>query len=152
VVDDVETNLKEYYIEPTVAQQMIDALKAHQTNGDYDAISDGDALAARLTTDLQAVSHDKHMRVDFSHFRMPSGTGPATEDEALFHQQMEHENCGFDKVEIIPDNIGYVKFDHFMDPSFCGPRWPQRWALLRIPMRSSSICGRTAAAKRRWLR
>jgi hypothetical protein len=125
VIDGVEARLKEYYVEPTVAEQMIDALKTHQpkgdTKGDYDAISDGDALAERLTTDLRAVSHDKHLRIDFSHFKALSGTGPAPEDEALFHQQMERENCGFDKVEILPNNIGYIKFDEFMDTSFCGP-------------------------------
>ena len=58
-------------MEPATAQQMADALKMHETKGDYDAISDGDAFAARLTTDLQDVSHDKHLRVDFNPFKMP---------------------------------------------------------------------------------
>jgi hypothetical protein len=93
----------------------------HETKGDYDAISDGDAFAARLTKDLQEVSHDKHLRVDFSPFKMPPRTEPSPEDEARFHQQMEHDNCAFNKVEILPNNIGYVKFDGFMDASFCGP-------------------------------
>ena len=121
VIDGVDTNLMEYYVEPTIAQQMVEALKAHQAKGDYDAISDGDALAARLTTDLQAVSHDKHLRVDFSPFKMPPRGQPTPEDEARSHQQMERDNCAFDKVEILPNNIGYVKFDGFMDASFCGP-------------------------------
>jgi hypothetical protein len=121
VIDGVDTNLKEYYVEPTVAQQMIDALKTHAAKGEYDAISDGDAFAARLTKDLQDVSHDKHLRVEFSPFKIPPRTSPTPEDEARFHQQMEHDNCGFDKVEVLSNNVGYVKFNGFMDASFCGP-------------------------------
>ena len=121
VLDGVSSNLKEYYIEPSVAQQMADALQAHESKGDYNAISDGDVFAARLTQDLQAVSHDRHLHVDFSPFKMPERHEPTPEDEARFHQQMEHDNCAFDKVEILPNNIGYIKFDGFMDASFCGP-------------------------------
>ncbi len=121
VIDGVETNLKEYYIEPSLAQQMANAVKAHAAKGDYDAISDGDAFASRLTKDLQEVSHDKHLNVNFSPFKMPPRTEPTPEEEARFHRQMEHNNCAFDKVEILPNNIGYVKFDGFMDASFCGP-------------------------------
>jgi hypothetical protein len=121
VINGVDADLKEYYIEPPVAHQMGDALKAHEAKGDYDAILDGDAFAARLTKDLQEVSHDKHLRVDFSPFKIPPRTDPNPEDEARFHQQMEHDNCAFDKVEILPNNIGYVEFDGFMDASFCGP-------------------------------
>jgi retinol-binding protein 3 len=121
VIDGVDKNLKEYYVEPATAQQMADALTMHQTKGDYDAISDGDTFAARLTKDLQDVSHDKHLRVDFSPFKMPPQTESSPGDEARFHQQMERQNCAFDKVEILPNNIGYVKFNAFMDASFCGP-------------------------------
>jgi len=121
VIDGVDIDLREYYVEPVAAQQMADALKTHETKGDYDAISDGDAFAARLTKDLQDVSHDRHLRVDFSPFKMPPRTEPTPEDEARFHQQMERTNCAFNRVEILPNNIGYIKFDGFMDASFCGP-------------------------------
>jgi Peptidase family S41/N-terminal domain of Peptidase_S41 in eukaryotic IRBP len=120
VIDGVTSNLKEYYIDLPMAQQMADALQTHDARGDYGSISDGDAFAARLTTDLQAVSHDKHLRVDFNPFKMPPPHAPSPEDEARFHRQMEHANCAFSKVEILPNNIGYIKFDGFMDASFCG--------------------------------
>ena len=120
VIDGVST-LKEYYVEPAMAQKMSDALNAHAAKGDYDSITDGDAFAERLTHDLQDVSHDLHLRVSFSPFKTPQRGEPSPEDEARFHQQMEHDNCAFEKVEILPNNIGYVKFDGFMEASFCGP-------------------------------
>ena len=30
-------------------------------------------------------------------------------------------NCGFDKVEILSSNVGYLKFNMFADPEVCGP-------------------------------
>ncbi len=121
VIDGVSDSLKEYYIDAAVAQQMGDALKAHESKGDYNTIADGDKFASQLTTDLQEVSHDKHLRVNFNPFKMPPKKDPTPEDEARFHEQMERDNCAFSKVEILPNNIGYIKFDGFMDAGFCGP-------------------------------
>ena len=121
VIDGVGDVLKEYYVDAALAQQMGDALKTHEAKGDYNAISDGDTFASQMTKDLQAVSHDKHLRVNFNSFKAPPRREPTPEDEARFHKQMERDNCAFDKVEILPNNIGYIKFDGFMDAGFCGP-------------------------------
>jgi hypothetical protein len=121
VIDGIGADLTEFYIDAPLAAQMNDALRAHEKAGAYDTISDGDAFAGQLTKDLQAVSHDKHLRVDFNPYKTPPRGKPTPEDEARFHQQMEQDNCAFRKVEILPNNIGYIKFDGFMDASFCGP-------------------------------
>jgi retinol-binding protein 3 len=120
VIDGIGSNLNQFYVDAPLAKQMADALTAHLKAGDYDKLSDGDVFAAQLLKDLQGISHDRHLRVDFSPYKMPPQHEPTPEDEAQFHQQMEHENCAFDKVEILPNNIGYIKFDGFMDASFCG--------------------------------
>jgi retinol-binding protein 3 len=121
VIDGVGDSLKEFYIDAPLAQQMTDALKEHEAKGDYNSITDGDVFASQLTKDLQAVSHDKHLRVNFSSFKAPPMKEPTPEDEVRFHKQMERDNCAFNKVEILPNNIGYIKFDGFMDAEFCGP-------------------------------
>jgi hypothetical protein len=121
VIDGVNENLTEFYIDGAVAQQMADALKAHEAKGDYAAISDGDVFASRLTDDLRAVSHDKHLGVSFNSFKAPPRKEPTAEDIARMNHQMEHNNCAFEKVEILPNNIGYIKFNGFMDAGFCGP-------------------------------
>lgn len=120
VIAELNTVLTEFYVDGPLAQQMADALNAHEAKGDYDAITDGDDLAAKLMQDARAVSNDKHLRVDFSPFKTPPRQ-PSPEDDARFHQQMDRMNCAFDKVEILPNNIGYIKFDGFMDASYCGP-------------------------------
>lgn len=119
-IDAVESNLTGYYVDADLAKQMNDAITAHAKAGDYDKITDGDTFAHKLTDDLRAVSHDRHLRVDFNPFVLPPPHPPTPEDEARFHQDMEHDNCAFDKVEVLPNNIGYIKFDGFMDAGFCG--------------------------------
>jgi hypothetical protein len=121
VIDGIDSNLAEFYIDAGVAQQMQDALQAHQKAGEYDSITDGDAFAAKLTKDLRAVSHDKHLGVNFSPFKMPAREAPNPEDRARMQQQMKHNNCAFRKVEVLPGNIGYVKFDGFMSADVCAP-------------------------------
>jgi retinol-binding protein 3 len=119
-IDGVASVLTDFYVEPDLAKKMNDAIESHARAGDYDKITDGEMFAERLTSDLRDVSHDKHLRVDFNPFKMPPPHTPTPEDEARFHQQMEHDNCGFQKVEILPGNIGYIKFNGFMDAGFCG--------------------------------
>jgi hypothetical protein len=121
VITGVRTNLEEYYVNAALAKQMADAIDAHQKAGEYDHIADGDAFAEQLTKDLRAVSHDRHLRVDFSPFKMPEQQKPSPDEIGQMHQQMKHGNCAFQKVEILFGNIGYIKFDGFMDPSVCAP-------------------------------
>src|SRR6266581_3212161 len=122
VIDGVAKNLKESYVYPDLAQKMEDAVRANQKRGDYDAITDADAFANRLTKDLQAVSHDKHLGVNFSPVKLPpEGQKHSPEEEAQFHKMLERTNCAFEKVEVLPRNIGYLKFNAFADPTFCGP-------------------------------
>ncbi|MFZ0639810.1 MAG: S41 family peptidase [Candidatus Acidiferrales bacterium] len=120
VINGALADLNEFYVSPGVAKQMADAIRARQKRGEYDSVTDGDAFATMLTANLRDVSHDKHLRVDFSPTPLPKL--PPNEDpraQAEFRKQMERMNCGFDKVEILPDNIGYLKFDFFADPSVC---------------------------------
>lgn len=120
-IDGIMAALTQYYVHANVAKQMNESIEAHEKAGDYDEMTDGDVFATQLTEDLRAVSHDKHLRVNFNPFKMPPQPDEPTPDEIeQFHKQMEHDNCAFDKVEILPNNIGYIKFDGFMDAGFCG--------------------------------
>jgi hypothetical protein len=125
IIDHIAAKLTEFYIYPDVAKKMVDAMRAHQKKGDYDSITDGYAFASRLTGDLKAVSHDGHLRVGCSPRPVPPDD-PADDDQSReqpaspeFVELMHQRNCAVVKVEHLPPNIGYLKFNGFEDPRFC---------------------------------
>jgi hypothetical protein len=122
VIDGAVANLNEFYVFPETAKKMEEALRTRQKKGEYDKIDDADALATLLTTHLQEVSHDKHLHVDFFPRVLPQGPpGRNPDAEKRMRAQMERNNCFFKKVEVLPSNIGYLKFDAFPDAQICGP-------------------------------
>jgi hypothetical protein len=115
-------NLKERYIDPAVAQKMADTLLAHEKNGDYDAVTAGPTFADLLTRQLRDVSQDTRLDVIYSPNPLPDRPpGPSPERLARYRKAMEQANCTFEKVEILPHDIGYLKLNSFPDPSVCQP-------------------------------
>jgi hypothetical protein len=124
VIDSAIAQLNEFYVFPDVAKQMEQAVRERQKRGEYDSITDGDAFASKLTDDFREVSHDKHLSVNYSPAKVPERPEqdkPSPEAVAQYHKQMARMNCGFEKVEQLSGNIGYVKFNMFADPDVCGP-------------------------------
>jgi len=123
VVEAAIAQLDTSYVFPEVATKMAAAARAHLKRGDYDAVTNGMTFAARLTDDFQDVSHDRHLRVNFSPAGIPDRRdGPP--DPAMverMRRQMESVNCGFVRSEQLPGNVGYLKFNFFADPDVCGP-------------------------------
>jgi hypothetical protein len=123
VIDGAIARLNEFYVFPEMAKKMGEAVKARQKEGQYDSITDGDVFAKMLTDNFQKVSHDKHLRVNFSPASVPDRPEgpPDAEARVRYRKDMERMNCGFDKVEILSGNVGYLKFGMFADPEVCGP-------------------------------
>jgi retinol-binding protein 3 len=124
VLDGIYKNLADFYVYLDTAQKMSDGLRAHARHGDYDSITNGTAFAERLTADLREVSHDKHLGVTYNPFKTPNLSSTPEEDTQQrdrFRASLQHDNCGFQKVEILSGNIGYLKFNMFAPPDVCGP-------------------------------
>jgi len=122
VIDGVIANLKKHYIDPEVAQKMADELLAHEKRGDDDAVTDGEAFANLLTKQMRDVSPDRHLVLIYSRDPLPqNATGPIVGELARYREAMKQQNCTFEKVEILPGNIGYLKLNSFPDPSLCRP-------------------------------
>ena len=124
VIEGAAKMLDEYYVYPDIAKKMEEAVRDRQQRGQYDTITDGDAFAQKLTADLREVSHDRHLGVNYSPAVLPpdrAGAAPTAEQRDQMRKQMERMNCGFEKVERLQPNIGYLKFNGFADPDVCGP-------------------------------
>jgi Peptidase family S41/N-terminal domain of Peptidase_S41 in eukaryotic IRBP len=121
IIEAAIANLKEHYVYPDVAQKTAEALETHERNGDDDAATDGRAFAGLLTRQIRDVSHDMHLEVVYSRTPLPDRpTGPSPERLARYRKAMEDNNCTFEKVQVLPHNIGYLKLNSFPDPSVCG--------------------------------
>lgn len=122
VIDGAVASLNEFYVFPETATKMEEALRGRQKKGEYDLVNDSEAFAALLTDHLREVSHDKHLRVNFSPAVLPKDMLGHTPDPAgRMRSQIERDNCFFERVERMPSNIGYLKFNAFLDPDVCGP-------------------------------
>ncbi len=120
VMDAAARDLKEHYVEPDIAQKMVDALLAHEKAGDDDAVTGGTAFAHLLTKQMRDVSHDMNLEVVYSRNPIPDRPpGLTPERLAAYREAMEQDHCTFQKVEILPHNIGYLKLNSFPDPALC---------------------------------
>ena len=120
VIDSICLTLNDVYVFPDVAKNMEKLLRKNIKDGEYKNITNLLEFIDKLTTDLQSVSHDKHLRVRPLPSRDPnSQSQPSAEEERK--QQLErlhNDNFGFKKVEVLPGNIGYIDFRYFAETSF----------------------------------
>jgi hypothetical protein len=105
VIDEAIEALQKSYVFPEVATRMADDVRARQARGEYEALGQSREFARVLTEHFQAVSRDKHLRVTFGG---PGIGGGASRPGPRF------ENEGFEKVEKLPGNIGYVEVRTFL--------------------------------------
>jgi hypothetical protein len=110
VIEAMLQHVHDYYVFPSKAGEIEKALRERLARGEYDQINSARQFAATLTQQLQALAHDKHLRVAYSYKPLPQhlgrgGPGPA---------EMGRLNYGFERVERLPGNIGYVDFRNFV--------------------------------------
>ncbi len=120
VIEGAIANLHKYYDYPDVAPKIADSLLAHEKSGDDHAAADGESFANLLTRQMIEVSHDRQLRVVYHRVKAPDRPfRPTPEMLADYRKALKRNNCFFEKVEILPHNIGYLKLNSFPDPSLC---------------------------------
>jgi retinol-binding protein 3 len=119
VIEGVLDQLKRAYVFPDTAIAMERAVRARQRRGEYDRITSGRVFAESLTAHLQAVSRDQHLRVRHraEPFPMDANPGdrPTPEERARMRALSQQMNAGFEQVERLAGNVGYLEIRAFLD-------------------------------------
>jgi hypothetical protein len=123
VIDSVTKALNEAYVFPDVAKKMERLVRKQYKANAYKDITDLSQFAQRLTVDLQSVSKDLHLRVGYLPSDSPEFSRPDSlteEDAKRLADQAAYDNFAFEKVEHLPGNIGYLKFNQFVGAEYAG--------------------------------
>ena len=115
--------LRERYVDPAIGDTLSAELEKKLRGGEYNGIS-GAELAETLTSDLQKIHPDKHLRITYSATpAVPRGSQsePSSEGRRARITQLGGEiNYGFRDAEILRGNIGYLAIDGFWHLEFGG--------------------------------
>jgi hypothetical protein len=123
IIESISKRLNEAYVFPEIAKKMEASVRERAAKKEYDQITSARTFAETLTKDLQAVSKDKHLRVRYSHEPLPvrqPRREPSAEEREEERREMNWMNHGFNKVERLRGNIGYIEFRGFFDPELGG--------------------------------
>ena len=116
VIDGVLARLAEAYVFPDTAVAMERAIRERVRRGEYDRVTSAQVLADSLTAHLQAVSKDRHLRVRYSYEALPpvpERRDPTPEMQARARAFGRQVNFGFERVERLPGNVGYLELRSF---------------------------------------
>ncbi len=124
VIDSIAKLLNDNYIFPETAKKMNDLIIANFKKGNYANITNPAEFADKLTSDLQSISKDKHLRVGFNPEFVKEMRGRTQSDDEEIPQawldEMRKGNFGFNEVKILDGNIGYLDLRGFVDARFGG--------------------------------
>lgn len=111
----IQNRLRKSYLYPALVPKILARLQASEAH----YVTDDPALfASRITEDLQAVSKDSHLYLNFepSWYRASQSSPDATQvaaDNAFDIAEAHSFNHGLTEMRILPGNVRYLKIDGF---------------------------------------
>ena len=121
VIEALVQRLNDTYIFPDVAARMAAAVRARAANKEYEQLASAKTFAETLTAHLREVSHDKHLGVYYSHQPVPARAQrqpPSAAEREQARGFMGRINFGFERVERLPGNVGYLDLRGFVPAEF----------------------------------
>ena len=110
VVAQLGAALRERYVFPEIGAQAAARIDAALAAGEYDSLAQPWAFAARLSADIEAIAHDKHLRV-----RAPGGPPPPPAEAQALGPPPKAE-AGVVRADKLAGGVGYIEVTAFPPP------------------------------------
>lgn len=123
IIASVKTNLEESYVDLDVSKKIIIALDKNLKSNKYKKITSPTEFSKIITEDLQNISKDLHLKVQFEPKRIAQEKNVVSEEMQLEMEkkkamQMAEINYGFTEAKILDGNIGYLNLRLFADVKY----------------------------------
>ena len=123
VIQEIARLAGEKYVYPEMGEKIAAQLQAKLADGGYDDVTDRGELALQLTMDLRSISGDHHWSVAYDPEGSASHVDPENEADpermARYVEMARKTNYGFERVERLKGNVGYIDLRR-LDPSEYG--------------------------------
>jgi retinol-binding protein 3 len=123
IIDSVAVALDSNYVFPDVAKKMGKYLREQKKKGAYKDLTSAQSFTEALTRDVRKINNDRHLAVRFL------STFPAylNDPDSMSREDLERrirneasQNFGFQKLERLEGNVGYLDLRGFNDARWAG--------------------------------
>ena len=119
-VESLGTMIGAEYFDPAVGREVDATLRRSLANGRYAGAGDDQALAALITRDLYAATHDKHLVLQALRDVPAERERSASQADQSRALAVRRSNAGVRRVELLPGNVGYLELTNFFRPEEAG--------------------------------
>ena len=121
IIDSVTALVNRMYVFPDVAKKMETAVRKKKKGGGYKEFSNMMPFMQALDKDMKDICKDGHFGIMFDPNPRPAGQEVSPEMEKEHLENERRNNYGFNKLEILPGNIGYLNLLGFTSADIAGP-------------------------------
>lgn len=126
IVNKISILLEENYLFPEIGKEIEIYLQTGLNEQKYQEISNPELFAKQITLDLQQINHDRHLALVYDPERVKDlrteKSQPSEEELREIEQRriekQRRNNFGFQKVEILEGNVGYLDIHFFRSTDY----------------------------------
>lgn len=137
VIKKVADMLTKNYVLPETGKEMADYIEKKLQDGAYNQVSDIREFARMMTSHLQLISRDRHLVAFFDPQRARALLNNPQKDEDEIEElrkknieKARESNFGFEKLERLSGNVGYLVLRFFANTEYAGETAEKAMAFL----------------------